>query len=174
MIRATVSFWYCFCWLYWAAPSLTAKDIINLISILTRYLLMPMCSVISCVVRRGCLLWLVCSFGKTVSLCPASFCTPRSNVPVTPVLSWIPTFAWKELLLWWKEHLFLVLVLEGLIGLHRTVNFGLFGISGWGIDLDYILSFLKLHPSNAFQTLLLTMRAAPFFLRDSYHHTWTK
>ena len=49
-----------------------------------------------------------------------------------------------------------------------------------GIDLDYcdmngllwnqteiILSFLKLHPSTAFQTLLLTMMTAPFILRDS-------
>ena len=73
-----------------------------------------------------------------------------------------------------RTSFFLVLVLEGLIGLHRTVNFSLFGISGWGIDLDYILSFLKLHPSTAFWTLLLTMRATPFFLRDSYHHTSTK
>ena len=31
---------------------------------------------------------------------------------------------------------FLVLVLEGLIGLHRTISFSFFGISGWGIDLD--------------------------------------
>ena len=78
-----------------------------------------------------------------------------------------------------RTSFFLVLVLEGLIGLHRTVNFSLFGISGWGIDLDYhdiewfaleteiILSFLRLHSSTAFQTLLLTMMATPFLLRDS-------
>ena len=30
-----------------------------------------------------------------------------------------------------------VLVLEGLIGLHRTIWVHLFGISGWGIGLDY-------------------------------------
>ena len=30
-----------------------------------------------------------------------------------------------------------------------------------------ILSFLRLHPSSAFWTLLLTMRATPFLLRDS-------
>ena len=59
-------------------------------------------------------------------------------------------------------------------------NFSFFSITGWGIDLDYwdvewlswkrteiILSFLRLHPSTAFQTLLLTMRATPFLLRDS-------
>ena len=30
-----------------------------------------------------------------------------------------------------------MLVLEGLVGLHRTVGFSFFGISVWGIDLDY-------------------------------------
>ena len=30
-----------------------------------------------------------------------------------------------------------VLVLEGLVGLHRTVQFQLFSFTGWGIDLDY-------------------------------------
>ena len=27
--------------------------------------------------------------------------------------------------------------LKGLVGLHRTVNFSFFSITGWGIDLDY-------------------------------------
>ena len=30
-----------------------------------------------------------------------------------------------------------MLVLEGLVGLHRTVKFQIFSITGWGIDLDY-------------------------------------
>ena len=30
-----------------------------------------------------------------------------------------------------------LLILGGLLGIHRLVNFSLFGISGWGIDLDY-------------------------------------
>ena len=30
-----------------------------------------------------------------------------------------------------------MLGLEGLVGLHRTGQLQLFGISGWGIDLDY-------------------------------------
>ena len=54
-------------------------------------------------------------------------------------------------------------------------NFSFFGITGWGIDLDYcdterfaletteiILLFLRLHPSTSFQTLLLTMRGTQF------------
>ena len=31
----------------------------------------------------------------------------------------------------------MVLVLEGLVGLHRLFNFSFFGINGLGIDLDY-------------------------------------
>ena len=30
-----------------------------------------------------------------------------------------------------------MLVLKSLVGLHRTVNFSFFSITGWGIDLDY-------------------------------------
>ena len=73
-----------------------------------------------------------------------------------------------------------MLVLEGLVGLHRTVQLSFFSITGrGGIDLDYcdiewfaleteiILSCLRLHPNTAFQTLLLTVMATPFLLRDS-------
>ena len=37
MIWATVSSWSCFCWLYRASPSLAAKNIINMISVLTSW-----------------------------------------------------------------------------------------------------------------------------------------
>ena len=60
-----------------------------------------------------------------------------------------------------------MLVLKGLVGLHRTVQLQLLYIAGQGIDLDYcvieglpwkrteiILSFLRLHPSTLFQTLI--------------------
>ena len=73
-----------------------------------------------------------------------------------------------------------MLVLEGLVSLHRPGNFCFFSISDWGIDLDVewfaleitkiILLFLRLHLGIAFWTLLLTMRATPFILRDSYPH----
>ena len=59
-------------------------------------------------------------------------------------------------------------------------DFSFFGVSDWNLDLDYckvewfaletkeiILSFLRLHPSTAFQSLLLTMGATAFLLRDS-------
>ena len=36
-----------------------------------------------------------------------------------------------------KDIFFGVLVLEGLVGLHRTIQLQVFSITGWGIDLDY-------------------------------------
>jgi len=81
---------------------------------------MSMCRVFSCVVGRGCLLWPVRSLGKTVSLCPASFCTPRPNLPVTPGMSWLLTFAFQSPIM--KRTSFWVLVLAGLVGLHRTIQ----------------------------------------------------
>ena len=58
------------------------------------HLVMSMYRVFSCVIGRGCLLWPVHSLGKTlISLCPASCYTPRPNLPVTPGMSWLPTFA---------------------------------------------------------------------------------
>ena len=59
-----------------------------------------------------------------------------------------------------------MLVLEGLVGLHRTIQLQLLQHYCWDIDLDYfdtkwftleteiILSFLRLHPSTAFQILV--------------------
>ena len=74
-----------------------------------------------------------------------------------------------------------MLVLEDLGGLHATIQVQLFDIIRWDINFDYgvvewfpleqtkiILSFLRLHLCTAFWTLLLTVRAAPFLLRDSY------
>ena len=61
------------------------------------HLVMSMCRVFFCVVGRGCLLWPECSLGKTlISLCPASFCTLRPYLPVTPGVSWLPTFAFQS------------------------------------------------------------------------------
>ena len=64
MVWATVSSWSCFCWLYRASPSLAARNIINLLSVLTIW--WCPCRVFSCTVGRGCLLWPVLSPGKTL------------------------------------------------------------------------------------------------------------
>ena len=61
------------------------------------HLVMSMCRVFSCVIARGCLLWPVLSLDKTfISLGPASFRIPRPNLPVTPGVSWFPTFAFQS------------------------------------------------------------------------------
>ena len=79
---------------------------------------MSMCRVFSCVVGRGYLLWSV-SWQNSISLCPASFSIPRPNLPVTPGVSWLPTFAFQSPIM--KRTSFGVLVLKSLVGLHRTV-----------------------------------------------------
>ena len=77
----------------------------------------------------------VFSWQNSVSLCLASFRTPRPNLPVTPGISWLPTFAFQSPMM--KRISFFGVVLEGFVGLHRTVQPQLFDISGWGTDLDY-------------------------------------
>ena len=36
-----------------------------------------------------------------------------------------------------KDIFFWVLVLDGHVGLHKTIQFQFFSITGWGIDMDY-------------------------------------
>ena len=74
-----------------------------------------------------------------------------------------------------------VLILEDLVGLHRTIQLQLFSISGWGIDLDYHdVEWFALETNRdhsvifeiapkycILDSFLLTMRATPFLLRDS-------
>ena len=70
-----------------------------------------------------------------------------------------------------------MLILEGVVGLHRTFSFGM---CGWNIDFDYydVEGFsleinqdhsvvLRLQSNTVFWTLLLTVRATPFLLKDS-------
>ena len=71
-----------------------------------------------------------------------------------------------------------MLVLEGLVGFIELFNVSFFCITGWGIDLDYRdTEWFALETNRdhsvifeiAFKcwTLLLTMMATPFLLRDS-------
>ena len=61
-----------------------------------------------------------CILLAKLSLCPASFCTSRPNFPVTPGVSWLPTFAFQSPIM--KKTSFLGVILKGLVGLHRTVQ----------------------------------------------------
>ena len=130
-------------------------------------------------------LWPGHSLGKTlVSLCPASFCTPRPNLPITPrylLMSYfcIPVRCDEKDFFWWGSGVG-CLVLEGLVALHRTVQTHLLqhywlghrhGLLWYWMaclgNEQRSFSFLRLHPSTAFWTLLLIMKATPFLLRDS-------
>ena len=141
-------------------------------------MVISMCRVISCVVGRGYLLWPVCSLGKTVSLCPASFCTLRLNLPVS-YSRYLDFLLLHSNLLWWKGHLFLVLVLEGLVGLHRTVQLQLLRHPWLGYRLGLLWCWVVClgnepislcHFWDCIQVLLsgllLTRRATSFLLRD--------
>ena len=76
------------------------------------------------------------SWQNFVSLCPASFCTPRPNLPVTPGISWLPTFAFQSPIM--KRTSFQdVSSRRSCRSFIEPFNFSFFSITGWGIDLDY-------------------------------------
>ena len=118
MIWATVSSQSCFCCLYRASPSLAAKNIINLISLLTIWwcpcvesslvLLKEGVCYDQCILLAKLLVFALLCFVLRGQIClllqrPLDFLL----LPSSPL---------------WKGHLFWVLVLEGLVGLHRTVQ----------------------------------------------------
>ena len=137
----------------------------------------------------------VFSWQNSVSLCPALFCTLKPNLPITPGISWLPTFAFQSPIM--KRTSFLGV--SSIRSYRSSQNCStsassalLVGAQTWITDVDIdsdidtdtlilrvilnglpwkrteiILSFLRLHPGIAFWTLLLTMRATPFLLRDS-------
>ena len=118
-------------------------------------------------------------FCDPMNCSPASFCTPRTNLPVTPGVSWLPTFAFQSPIM--KRTSFFVLVLEGHVGPQRTIQLQLLQHYWLGHRLGLLLIlnglpwkrteiiqlFLRQHPSTAFQTPLLTMMATQFLQRDS-------
>ena len=57
---------------------------------------------------------------NSVNLFPASFCTQGQICLLLQVF--LDFLLLHSSPLWWKGHLFLVLVLEGLVGLHRTIQ----------------------------------------------------
>ena len=103
MIWATVSSQSCFCWLYRASPSLAAKNIINLISVSTIWW-RPCVESSLMLLEEGVCYDRCILLAKLCQPYPASFCTPRPNLPVTPGISWLSTFHSSPL--WWKGRLF--------------------------------------------------------------------
>ena len=60
---------------------------------------------------------------KSISLCPVLFCISRPNLPVIPGVSWLPTIGDLILVNYNEKDIFFwVFILEGLVGLHRTIQ----------------------------------------------------
>ena len=95
MIWATVSSWPRFCWLYRGSSSLAAKNIISLISVLTIW--WCPCVELSLVLAESVFaITSAFSWQNSANLCPTLFCTPRPSLPVTPGISWLPTYTFQS------------------------------------------------------------------------------
>ena len=80
-----------------------------------------------------------------------------------------------------EDDSFLLLFLDGLVGLHGNVQLHLFNISTWDINLSYCdIEWFALEtntdhsavfesaPKHCISDFLLTVRGSPFLLMDSY------
>ena len=57
---------------------------------------MSMCSLLLCCWKKVFAMTCAFSWPNSISLCPVSFCSTRPNLPVTPGISWIPTFVFQS------------------------------------------------------------------------------
>ena len=140
---------------------------------------MSMWRAVFCVVGRMYLLWPVHSLGKTLlAFALIHFVLHSQTCLLLQVSS--DFLLLQSGPLWWKGHLFGVLVLEGLVGLHRIIQLQLLQHSWLGHKLGLLWCWVvflgnKLRLFCCFWDciqvlhfgLLLTMRATPFLLRDS-------
>ena len=134
MIWATVSSRFCFCWLYGASPSLAAKNIINLILVLTIWW-WPCVESSLVLLEEGVCYDQCILLAKLLSFALVHFVLQGQICLLLQVS--LDFLLLHSRPLWWKGHLFWMLILEGLVSLHKLFNFSFFSITGWGIDLDY-------------------------------------
>ena len=174
----TTVFSWCFYWLHRDFLSFAENYTINLISVLTiwwcPYVESSLVLLEKGVCYEQCIL--------LAKLCwPLSWFTLYSKAKSACYSRylWLPIFVFQSPVM--KKTSFFGSVLEGSVGLHKTVpntasSALVFGAQIWIIVIlnslplkwtKIILSVLRLHPSTAIQILLLTMRATRFLLRDS-------
>ena len=140
---------------------------------------MSMRRVISCAVGRGCLLWPVHSLGQTLLAFALLHSVLQGQIYLLLQIS-LDCLLSHSSPLWWKGHLVWVLVLEGLVGLHRTIQLQLFKhcwlrhrlglLWYWMVCLgNEQRSFCRFWDCTQILHfgLSLAMRATPFLLRDS-------
>ena len=117
MIWATVSSQSCFSWLYKASPPLAAKD--NQSDFSIGHLVMSMVESSLVLLKEGVFYNQCILLEKLCWFWPVSFFTLRLNLPITPGVSWLSTFAYHSPIM------------------KRISKFSFFSISGQGIVSDY-------------------------------------
>ena len=169
MIWATVSSWSYFCWLYRVSPSVAAKNIINMFSVLTIW----WCSCVESslvLLEEGVCYDQRVLLQKSVGLCPDSFVLQGQMRLLLQVsldfLLCIPVpYNGKDI--FWRCQFWKVFI--------EPFYFSFSSITGQGTDMDYydiewfaletnIQPFLRLHPSTEIR--LCWRMATPFLLRD--------
>ena len=127
---------------------------------------MSMCRVVSCVVGRGFLLWLVHFHSRTLlALALLHFSLQGQSCLLLQVS--LDFLLLHSSPLSWKGHLLLVLVLGGLVGHLRTIQLQFFRINVWGIDLDYCdIEWFALEMNS--NHLLIYEIAPKYYISDSF------
>ena len=152
----------CFCWLYRASPSLVAKNIISLISVLTIW--WCPCVESSVVLLEESVLWPVRSFGKTLLAFALLHLFSKAKLVCYSRYLLVPCFC---ITVPYDEEgvfFFLILVLEGLVGLHRILFI-------WGSKRLQWSSMAVLTPEV--KDLSVKICPSPFFLSKNIILTTT-
>ena len=140
---------------------------------------MSICRIIHFAVGRGCFLWPVHFLGTTVVAFALLNFVLQGQTCLLPQIH-LDFLLLHSSLLWWKGPLFFGVSSRRSLGLHRTVQLQLLQRYWLGHRLGLMWYWMvclrneqrsfgcfEIAPSTAFWTLLLTMRATPFLLRDS-------
>ena len=90
------------------------------------------------------------SWQNSISLCPASFCTPGPNLPVTPGVSQLPTFAFQSPIMKRTSFLGVNFMLSrfSCVQLCDSVDHSLAGSSAHGILQASILEWVAMPSSR--------------------------
>ena len=115
---------------------------------------MSLYRVFSCVVGRGCLLWPVHFLGKTLLVFALLHSVFQGQICLL-LQGFLDFLLLHSSPLYWKGHLFGVLVLKGLVGLHRTVQLQLLQRYWLGHRLELLWYWIVLNISKSSVSLLI-------------------
>ena len=100
---------------------------------------------------------------NSISLCPALFCIPRPNLPFTPGVSWLPTFAFHSPIM--KRTSFWGVSSKR--PCMSSFSFSFFTVNGLGIDLDYCdIEWFALETNRDHSVIFET--ASKYWILDSF------